>query len=390
MAGSVTCIIEVFNTEEIARNGDAFCRRTGNPACPSVGTTSAPVRIDGSRKMYESFFHLQKSPFGMNPDPNCLFMTPSHREAFAGLLYGVSQRKGFIVLTGEAGTGKTSLLRALIKSSDAAKFSVILTPRLNSDEFLELALLDFGVTDVPQSKSQRIHKLQEVLLELRLQGKAPVLVVDEAHTLNPETLEEIRLLTNFETSEEKLLQIVLAGQNDLAATLNREDLRQLKQRIEVRMDLKPLTSSDVGAYMRHRWMRAGGREALPFSDQAIALIAKASRGIPRLVNSICDNALLLGYASEEPRIAAGHIQHVLRDLDLGEPEASRGGGRRATRSNFSLSAVPEDNPLKRSVNAPRPFPGVEDEGTPSVKAPSALRWADKMNLGSIHSRREKT
>ncbi len=179
--------------------------------------------------MYESFFHLQKSPFGMNPDPNCLFMTPSHREAFAGLLYGVSQRKGFIVMTGEAGTGKTSLLRALIKSSDAAKFSVILTPRLNSDEFLELALLDFGVTDVPQSKSQRIYKLQEVLLELRLR-QSSVLVVDEAHTLSPETLEEIRLLTNFETSEEKLLQIVLAGQNDLATTLNREDLRQLKQR----------------------------------------------------------------------------------------------------------------------------------------------------------------
>ena len=384
-------MIEVLNTEEIARNGGEFCRRTRNPASPSVGsfTTGAPVRIDGSRnQMYESFFHLQKSPFGMNPDPNCLFMTPSHREAFAGLLYGVSQRKGFIVLTGEAGTGKTSLLRALIKSSDAAKFSVILTPRLSSDEFLELALLDFGVVDVPQSKSQRIHKLQEVLLELRLQGKAPVLVVDEAHTLNPETLEEIRLLTNFETSEEKLLQIVLAGQNDLAATLNREDLRQLKQRIEVRMDLKPLTSSDVGAYMRHRWMRAGGSEALPFSEQAIALIAKASRGIPRLVNSICDNALLLGYASEEPRIAAGHIHHVLRDLDLGEPEGGRGSGRRSIRSNFSLSAVPEDSPLKRSTIAPRPFPGVEEE--PSVKAPAALRWADKMNLGSIQSRREKS
>jgi len=381
-------MIEVFNTEETARNGGEFCRRTPNPIGLSVGPfTSAPVPHGGSRKqMYESFFHLQKSPFGMNPDPNCLFMTPSHREAFAGLLYGVSQRKGFIVLTGEAGTGKTSLLRALIKSSDAAKFSVILTPRLNSDEFLELALLDFGVTDVPQSKSQRIYKLQEVLLELRLQDKAPVLVVDEAHTLSPETLEEIRLLTNFETSEEKLLQIVLAGQNDLATTLNREDLRQLKQRIEVRMDLKPLTPSDVGAYMRHRWMRAGGSETLPFSEQAIALIAKASRGIPRLVNAICDNALLLGYASEEPRIAAGHIQHVLRDLDLGEPD---GGRRRSVRSNFSLSAIPEDSPFKRSTVSPRTFPGVDGEGTPSVKAPATLRWADKMNLGPNQSRREK-
>src|SRR5580693_7724212 len=134
--------------------------------------------------MYEKFFKLLKTPFGMSPDPNCLFMTRSHREAFAGLLYAVSQRKGFVVLTGEAGTGKTSLLRALIRSTDGARFSVILTPRLTSDEFLELALLDFGVTDVPAAKSQRIFKLQQVLVELRLQGKSPVLMVDEAHTLN--------------------------------------------------------------------------------------------------------------------------------------------------------------------------------------------------------------
>jgi len=339
--------------------------------------------------MYESFFNLQKSPFGMNPDPNCLFMTPSHREAFAGLLYAISRRKGFVVLTGEAGTGKTSLLRALIRSADSAKFSVILTPRLSSDEFLELALLDFGVTDVPRSKSQRIYKLQEILLELRLQGKAPVLMVDEAHTLSPETLEEIRLLTNFETSEEKLLQIVLAGQNDLAATLNREDLRQLKQRIEVRMDLKPLTYSDVGAYMHYRWSRAGGSEPLPFSAQAIILIAKASRGIPRLVNSICDNALLLAYAGEELLIAPGHIHHVLGDLDLAEPESVRNNGRRSIRHDFDIPTIQQETQTKRSAIAPRSFLGVEDDGSPSLKPPTALRWADKMNLGSIQSRREK-
>jgi general secretion pathway protein A len=339
--------------------------------------------------MYESFFNLQKSPFGMNPDPNCLFMTPSHREAFAGLLYAISHRKGFVVLTGEAGTGKTSLLRALIRSADSAKFSVILTPRLTSDEFLELALLDFGVTEVPTSKSQRIYKLQEILLDLRLQGKAPVLMVDEAHTLSPETLEEIRLLTNFETSEEKLLQIVLAGQNDLAGTLNREDLRQLKQRIEVRMDLKPLTSSDVGAYMRYRWSRAGGTEPLPFSEQAITLIAKASRGIPRLVNSICDNALLLAYAGEELLIAPGHIHHVLGDLDLAEPETGRNSGRRSLLHDLHLPAIQGEVPIKRSAIAPRPSLGLEDDGPPSLKPPTAMRWADKMSLGSLQSRREK-
>jgi general secretion pathway protein A len=338
--------------------------------------------------MYESFFNLQKSPFGMNPDPNCLFMTPSHREAFAGLLYAISRRKGFVVLTGEAGTGKTSLLRALIRSTDTAKFCVILTPRLNSDEFLEMALLDFGVAEVPASKSQRIYKLQEILLELRLQGKAPVLMVDEAHTLSPETLEEIRLLTNFETSEEKLLQIVLAGQDDLAATLNREDLRQLKQRIEVRMDLKPLTSSEVGAYMRYRWSRAGGSEPLPISDEAILAIAKASLGIPRLVNSICDNALLLAYAGEESLITPAHIQHVLQDFDLGGPEPVRSNGKRSIGRELNIPVHREDTSQKRSAVAPRPFLGIEDDGPPG-KPPIALRWANKLSLGDIQSRRDK-
>jgi len=277
--------------------------------------------------MYEAFFHLRKSPFGMNPDPKCLFMTASHRETFAGLLYAILRRKGFFVLTGDAGTGKTTLLRTLMLSTDAAQFSVILTPRLTADEFLELALLDFGLTEVPSSKSQRIAKFQRLLLELRVKGKAPVLIVDEAHTLSPETLEEIRLLTNFETSEEKLLQIVLAGQDQLAETLNRDDLRQLKQRIEVRMSLKPLAPTEVKAYMDYRWSHAGASAPLPFGPDAIALIAKASRGIPRLVNSICDNALLLAYASETPAIGVGHIQHVLRDLDLFEAGPSRTGAK---------------------------------------------------------------
>jgi general secretion pathway protein A len=386
-------MMKVFPAEEATRDTGEFGWTTRQPNSISLfgGPFAAVARVrnGGSRhQMYESFFNLQKSPFGMNPDPNCLFMTPSHREAFAGLLYAISRRKGFVVLTGEAGTGKTSLLRALIRSTDAAKFSVILTPRLNADEFLELALLDFGVSEVPASKSQRIYKLQEILLELRLQGKAPVLMVDEAHTLSPETLEEIRLLTNFETSDEKLLQIVLAGQDDLATTLNREDLRQLKQRIEVRMDLKPLTPSDVGAYMRYRWSRAGGTEPLPFSEQAIALIAEASRGIPRLVNSICDNALLLAYAGEELLIAPGHVHHVLRDFDLGEPEPARSDGRRSLRPDFDNPPIKEDTPLKRSTIAPRPFLGVEDDGLP-LKPPAVLRWADKMNLGRVQSRREK-
>ncbi len=338
-------------------------------------------------KMYEAFFHLDKSPFGMNPDPNCLFMTRSHREAFAGLLYAISRRKGFVVLTGDAGTGKTSLLRALIQSADSSRFSVILTPRVSSDEFLELALLDFGLTEVPATKSQRIVKLQELLVDLRVQGIAPVLMVDEAHTLSPETLEEIRLLTNFETSEEKLLQIVLAGQNDLAAILNRGDLRQLKQRIEVRMDLKPLEPSDVGAYMEHRWKVAGGSVPLPFAYSAVALIAKASRGIPRLVNSICDNCLLLAYAGEEPLIGVGHVQQVLRDFDLGGTEPTRSVAARPALSRSQPVSPQPPRPVKRSSLAPRGFLDIEDDVPTSAVGPSpAMRWAERMNFGVLHKR----
>jgi general secretion pathway protein A len=329
--------------------------------------------------MYESFFKLQKSPFGMNPDPNCIFMTPSHREAFASLLYAISRRKGFVVLTGDAGTGKTSLLRALIRSAGTAKFSVIFTPRVSTEEFLELVLLDFGVADVPATKSQKIAKLQEVLFELRLEGRAPVLMVDEAHTLSAETLEEIRLLTNFETAEEKLLQIVLAGQNDLSAILNRQDLRQLKQRVEVRMDLKPLAPADVGAYMRFRWSHAGGSAPIPFSAEAITLIAMASRGIPRVVNCICDNALLLAYAGEETVIASGHIHHVLRDLDLDETESARSNGKRLVRRDLNQAIFGENE-----------APGAEAGTQAAQKPPPALHWADDINLGSVRSRRPKS
>ena len=341
--------------------------------------------------MYEAFFHLRKNPFGMNPDPNCLFMTPSHREAFAGLLYAISRRKGFVVLTGDAGTGKTSLLRALIRSAEAAKFSVILTPRLNSDEFLELALLDFGVTNVPATKSQRISKLQELLIELRLAGKAPVLMVDEAHTLSPETLEEIRLLTNFETSDEKLLQIVLAGQNDLAETLNREDLRQLKQRIEVRMNLRPLASDEVGGYMQHRWSHAGGSAPLPFSVEAIASIAKASRGIPRLVNSISDNSLLLAYAGEDHVIGSKHVHHVLRDLDLCDPASARFTGRGLKRSDLNSPPREQGSAASRTT-AQRPGFALEDDGPFRASRPAnpspAAHWGERMNFGPGQPKRK--
>jgi len=330
--------------------------------------------------MYETFYGLKKNPFGMNPDPACLFMTPSHREAFAGLVYAISRHKGFVVLTGDAGTGKTTLLRALIRAAHNSRFSVILTPRVTPEEFLELALLDFGVTQIPESKSQRIFRLQQVLVEFHREAIAPVLIVDEAHTLSHETLEEIRLLTNFETSDQKLLQVVLAGQNDLSSVLNREDLRQLKQRIEVRMDLKPLALNDIKAYMNHRWTYAGGSDPLPFAEDAFPLIAKGSKGIPRLVNSICDNSLLIAYASDERTIGAPIITQVLKDFDLFEPErlSNRVNGHAHPAPPLSLTAGPtssgdERPPSQQSSIAPRSFLAIDDDELPASFRPSLAR-----------------
>jgi general secretion pathway protein A len=268
--------------------------------------------------MYYQFFGLKKEPFGMTPDPSFLFLSAAHREALAGLTYAILSRKGFAVLTGDAGTGKTTLLTRVLKSvpDSRACFSVVLNPTLTPAEFLELVLLDFGIAEVPASKAQRLTILQEFLTEAFRQRRVPVLVVDEAHKLPPDVLEEIRLLSNFELPEGKLLQIVLAGQTELGDLLNRQDLRQLKQRIAVRLAIQPLSGQDVEYYIRHRWHKAEGRQPHPFQPEAIRTIAQYSRGIPRLVNVLCDNALMLAYGEGVSAIGTAQIGEVARDLDL--------------------------------------------------------------------------
>src|SRR5712692_9742479 len=193
--------------------------------------------------MYQQFFGLTKDPFSLTPDPAFLFLTAAHREALAGVTYSILSRKGFVVLTGDAGTGKTTLLTRIFQSilTTRVRFSVVLNPTLTPSEFRELALLDFGITDIPASKAQRLNLLQKFLVEAYRHGQVAVLVVDEAHKLPPDVLEEIRLLSNFELADAKLLQIVLAGQTELGALLNREDMRQLKQRIAMRLTIHPLS-----------------------------------------------------------------------------------------------------------------------------------------------------
>jgi general secretion pathway protein A len=268
--------------------------------------------------MYNGFFGLHKKPFNMTPDPGLLFLTARHREALVGLTYAIMDRKGFVVLTGDAGTGKTTLLARVLQNVPAAKMqsSVILNPTLTPAEFLELVMLDFGIQTIPSSKARRLAIMQRLLLEGNHEGRICTLVIDEAHKLSLDVLEEVRLLGNFEHGDEKLLQILLIGQNELSDLLERDDLRQLKQRIALRFTIEPLAGDDVEQYIRFRWTLAGGAEPLPFGLAAVTQIAHASRGIPRVINSVCDNALMLAFSEGARLVEERHVREAAGDLKL--------------------------------------------------------------------------
>jgi general secretion pathway protein A len=274
---------------------------------------------------------IYKQAFGATPDPGLLFLTRQHREALAGLAYAITQRKGFAVLTGPAGTGKSTLVRKVLESDgDAIVSSVVLNPTLSTSEFLEAALLDFGIAEIPVSKAQRIWTFQKFLLDTHDQGSIAVLVVDEAHKLNSEVVEEIRLLSNIEFADKKLLQVVLVGQSELLALLDGADLRQFKQRIALRLTLGPLANDEICDYMRHRWEKAGAVETLPFAADAIAAIGQLSEGIPRVINIIADNALLLAFGQGTRIVGADHVNRAAEELGVGRRRAATGKFERIT------------------------------------------------------------
>lgn len=270
--------------------------------------------------MYKSFYNLQRNPFEITPDPSFLFPTTRHNEALASLYYGVTAHRGFVVLTGEVGTGKTLILRSLLgllQRRDIA-FALIFNPTLTPLEFLRYIAGDFGLQVGGKAKDEIIQVLNGFLLQRHQKGLTTILVVDEAHHLSSEILEEIRLLSNLETSQRKLLQIVLAGQPELDLKLDSHDLRQLKQRIALRCHLDPLTMHETKEYMSRRLKIAGAPGACEiFSGPAIESVFRHSRGIPRLVNTICENALLSGYAKHALTITSEIIEAVARDLRLG-------------------------------------------------------------------------
>jgi general secretion pathway protein A len=270
--------------------------------------------------MYYEFFGVQRPPFNLTPDPSFLYLVPQHCEALAGISYAILARKGFVVLTGTAGTGKTTLVSRLMEHlpTTQVRSSVILNPTLSREEFLEAVMLDFGMEDIPSSKAQRIVSFQKFLWATHRAGQISALIVDEAHKLSLELLEEVRLLGNFETATEKLLQVALVGQRELDDILTSEHLRPLRQRIARRMTLEPLAAAEVSAYINHRWRVAGGEKA-PFSAEAIDCIAQVTQGVPRMINVACDNALSDAFADGSPMVESRHIVDVCRDLQWPSP-----------------------------------------------------------------------
>jgi len=314
--------------------------------------------------MYKDFFGLQKLPFNLTPDPAFLFLPPKHREALAGLTYAVVGRKGFVVLTGEAGTGKTTLINSVLDRlpPERVESSIILNPTLSASEFLEGVLLDFEIKDLSASKAHRLWKFQEFLARTHHENRFAVLIIDEAHKLSLEVLEEIRLLGNYESASEKYLQVLLLGQPELDTLLDRRDLRQFRQRIALRLYIDPLAPSEVQQYMSFRWAAAGGRTVPPFGSDAVAAITHWSHGIPRLINSICDCALLMAYSEGTHVVNLVHVQEAAANLGLVEtpdqiPSEFSETPRiaEAERPRVAVWSAPE------GVSAQPVFPAVSDE-----------------------------
>jgi len=266
--------------------------------------------------MYLDFYGFREKPFNLTPDPRFVFLSKNHREAFAHLLYGIDNRAGFIALTGEVGSGKTTVLRALLSNlnADRHRSALIFNPSLSPSALIQNINREFGVSTPTANDAGVLDVLNSFLLQQNAEGRTVVLVIDEAQNLGATVLEQIRLISNLETDRDKLIQIVLSGQPELVQILNRNEMRQLSQRITVRFHLQPMDFEDTVAYINHRIKVAGRRGNVIFSPGALKRIYKYSRGFPRLINAACDRALLAGYTRDEARITSKIAKEGIRDL----------------------------------------------------------------------------
>lgn len=283
--------------------------------------------------MYKSFFGLKENPFNVNPDPRYLLLTKQIEEALTGLMYGIQTRKGFITLTGEVGTGKTTLVNRLLDwlHHRRARTAFLFNSRMNSSQLFDFILAEFEIQCDSKSKSQQLMKLNHWLLDRYRAGETVVLIIDEAQNLTFPVLEEIRLLTNLETATEKLLQIVLSGQPELEEKLKLPELRQLRQRIMLRCKTMPLTKEQTQEYIEERLRIAGANSAPIFSKAAVDMVHLYSLGVPRVVNLLCEHSLVNGFVEQQRPVGPKIVEDVAREfqLDEVEPIAPAGGGRSA-------------------------------------------------------------
>ena len=267
--------------------------------------------------MYQSFYGFREMPFNITPDPRFLYLSPTHQEALQHLKYGVTERKGFIVLVGEVGCGKTTLCRRFLNELDPARFdtALILNPRVTETQMLKAILTELGETKLARSQNDLVAQMNRVLLERIEKGRDIVLIIDEAQNLKFEVLEQIRLLSNLETDKQKLLQIVLMGQPELKDVLARDELRQLRQRILVHYELHPLSPNDMAHYIQHRLSLAGANGRPSFTRWAMRALHRGSRGIPRLVNNLCDKAILSAFIRESDEVNYWDARRAVKDMD---------------------------------------------------------------------------
>lgn len=294
--------------------------------------------------MYQQFFGLRESPFNVNPDPRYLFLTRQIQEALAGLTYGIQNRKGFILLTGEVGTGKTTLLNRLLGwlRGQRVATAYIFNSKLGVSDLFDLMMTEFEIPCESREKSQVVLRLNQWLLERYRVGETAVLIVDEAQNLSDEVLEEIRLLTNLETSTEKLLQIVLTGQPELEEKLKAPQVRQLRQRITLRCRTAPLTLEETFGYIAERLRIAGANGEPIFSKEAIETVHTYSCGIPRVVNLLCEHSMINAYVDSLRPVPAHIVEEVAREFQLDEIAPIAGAGLSAAAHTASTQALLEN------------------------------------------------
>jgi general secretion pathway protein A len=287
--------------------------------------------------LYLNFYGLTREPFGATPDPDFLYLTHGHREALAQLLYAIDERKGFMLLTAEVGTGKTTLLQALRRELDAnTAVAYVSNSMLPFQGIMEYMLEEFEIAKPGESHAQRLVTLQNFLVERHRAGQNTVLILDEAQNLYPQTLEQIRLLSNFETTTEKILQILLVGQPELKMKLELPEMRQLGQRIGMRATIPPLTRAGTRNYVRTRLRLAGCDDSSIFTEEALTRISEYAGGIPRIVNTLCDHSLLIGYADQTRRIGPDIVSEAIHYLEAGLRPRRRA---RRSRAVFRMTSV---------------------------------------------------